>query len=97
MALSDKKRRDVVLSALMAVRPDLDASKITDDTRLMRGLGCASIDGVDLAVELEQRLGISIPNTVNPLVQEDDGKKRDRTFAEMVAWTETMSANGAKV
>ena len=82
--------RDAVIAAIKAVRPDIDVSSLTDDTKLIRGLGCASVDGVDLACELEVVLGVIVPDDQNPLVRDEGGWKRDRTLAELVTWTGTL-------
>jgi acyl carrier protein len=88
-------RKDIILAAIKTIRPDIDVSSLTDDTRLIRGLGCASIDGVDLAAELEAALGVVVPYEQNPFVREDGGRKRDRTLAELVSWTETLAITSA--
>ena len=88
-------RKDVVIAAIKTIRPDIDVSNLTDDTKLIRGLGCASIDGVDLAAELETTLGVVVPDDQNPLVREDGRKRCDRSLAELVSWTETLSRKAA--
>ena len=50
---------------------------------------CCGLDsqhGIELACDLESRLGIEIPLKENPLVLDDDGegRKRARTFSEVV-------------
>jgi acyl carrier protein len=47
--------------------------------------------GVELACDLSTRLGIEIPADENPLIDESGGKKRARTFGEVVDYIGTLS------
>lgn len=53
---------------------------------VIRCCGLDSQHGIELACDLESRLGIEIPVKENPLVLDDDGegRKRGRTFSEVV-------------
>lgn len=88
-------RKDLILAAIKAVRPDLDTSTITNTTSLIHDLGCASIDGVCLALELEDALGVVVPYDQNPLIWEANGRKGARSLAEVIAWTETLAPQAA--
>ncbi len=57
--------------------------QLTDGLNLMSA-GLCSEDGVELACDLEARLGIDVPHDCNPLVHEN--KKRMRTVGELKAW-----------
>jgi acyl carrier protein len=89
-------RRDKVIAALKVVRPEIDMSSLTDETALIRGLGCSSADGVDLASELAAALDVVIPDDENPLVCEVKNRRRDRSLGELVSWTETLDRKPAK-
>jgi hypothetical protein len=57
---------------------------------------CCGLDsqhGIELACDLEVRLGIEIPLKENPLVLDNDGegKKRARTFTEVVDYLIALS------
>jgi acyl carrier protein len=74
--------RDHVIAALHELLGDKDVDQIDDDTKPIGQLGLRSPDGVDFACELSERLGFEIPDTFNPLV--DDERQRARTVGEMV-------------
>jgi acyl carrier protein len=65
--------------------PDLD---------VLDAWGLDSLHGVELACDLSTRLKISIPLEENPLIEEDrtTGKKRSRTFGEVVEYLAGLAA-----
>jgi len=56
------------------------------EDNVMRCCGLDSQHGVELACDLQSRLGIPIPPNENPLVLDDDGegRSRARNFGEVV-------------
>lgn len=52
-----------------------------------------SLHGVELACDLVARLGIEIPLTENPLIDDgkSGGKKRHRSFSEVVGYLERLT------
>jgi acyl carrier protein len=61
---------------------------------VIRCCGLDSQHGIELACDLESRLGIVIPVKENPLVLDDDGegKKRARTFGEVVDYLTALAS-----
>jgi acyl carrier protein len=61
---------------------------------VIRCCGLDSQHGIELACDLESRMGISIPMKENPLVLEDDGNgcKRARCFGEVVDYLVALSS-----
>lgn len=60
-----------------------NSTSIGDGSNLMLA-GLTSQDGVELACDLEARLGIRVPDDFNPLIHE--GGKRMRTLGELKSW-----------
>ena len=79
--MTDPKLLQVVREVIAEVAQRND---FNDNTPPISGLGLASVDGPQVAVCLEIRLGIKIPNKLNPLV--DDDRRRERTISEIAAW-----------
>ena len=48
------------IKTLLAKQLNLDASKITDESRIIEDLGADSLDVVELLMTLEDEMGISI-------------------------------------
>lgn len=67
-----------------------DASLLTSDASPIGTFGLASIDGIEFAVMLEDKLGWALPENANPFV--DDTKQRARTIAEIVTWVSSIAA-----
>lgn len=63
----------------------LPGRRINDDFRPVDEGGLESVDGVQIASDVELDVGICIPDDVNPLIDESGGQKRARTFREIVA------------
>lgn len=69
------------------------AGSVSDGANLMLA-GLTSQDGVELACDLEARLGIAIPADFNPLVHESGN--RMRTLGELKAWARAQQPAAAK-
>ncbi len=48
------------------------------------GLGLDSLEGIDFACEIQQRLGCCVPNKVNPFLNEASGKVIERSVIQIV-------------
>lgn len=66
----------------------LDAS-----SNLIADLGLESDEGLDLALEFEDALGIQIPSDVNPIINEK--KNRGSTVGELVSTLQSYVTNGS--
>lgn len=55
----------------------------TPSSRPIEDFGLVSADGVEMADELEDQLGIEIPDGENILIQDKGGIRRSRTIAEI--------------
>ncbi len=73
-----------VVDALRILVPEGLPADLTGETSPIDTLGLASIDGIEFAVLLEERLGVSLPEKANPFV--DDERRRARTISSIVAW-----------
>ncbi len=82
---------EAVTDALRTVLGDA-ASNVTADSSPVDTFGLESIDGIEFAVLLEDKLGWSLPPDANPFV--DDSKRRARTVAEIVMWVGSIAAAG---
>jgi acyl carrier protein len=77
----------VLISCLKDLAGGDAPNEIEDGMNVLKNWGLESDDGMDLALDLELRLGIEIPERENPLVKEDSaGRKRARSFREVVAY-----------
>ncbi|MCG3123910.1 MAG: hypothetical protein GIKADHBN_02348 [Phycisphaerales bacterium] len=68
--------------------------KIGADTNL-HAAGLCSQDGVELACDLEARLGITVEPEFNPILH--DTGKRMRTLAELQRWVQERVQAGANL
>lgn len=68
-------------------------SSVRDGDNLMQA-GLTSQDGVEMACDLEARLGITVPGDFNPLVHESGS--RMRTLGELKAWARAQQPTTAK-
>ncbi len=68
---------------------------LTDASNL-HAAGLTSQDGVEVACDLEARLGIEVPGKVNPILHGNG--RRMRTLGELKAWVraEAQARKGAK-
>jgi acyl carrier protein len=83
---------EAVTEALSTLLGD-NAAGLTSTSSPIETFGLASIDGIEFAVLLEDKLGWSLPPDANPFV--DDSKKRARTVAEIVTWVSSIASAGA--
>ncbi len=74
-----------VLEGLRYLLPGAAPTPLSPDAVLATQLGLDSEDGVDLACYLQDALGFMIPNNVNPLVADDNGRCHYRTLGEVTA------------
>lgn len=86
MAQTRDELRETVIQALQAVRRNVEGIEITNTTKPIGQLGFESIEGLDLCLELEERLKCRIDEKLNPLV--DDDRQCARTVGEIVEWLE---------
>lgn len=84
----DEAVTEALSTLLGAEAPALTSTSSPIDT-----FGLASIDGIEFAVLLEDKLGWALPQDVNPFV--DDARKRARTVAEIVTWVGSVAATGS--
>lgn len=83
------------LAAVRTVVAEITKQGAFSDTdRPIGDLGLKSIDGIQVAVCLETRLGITLDDAKNPLV--DDLNRRGRTVLEAAQWLvkQTSSTSG---
>lgn len=80
--------REVVVQALRDAC-DFDLGKVVPDSaKPFSDLGLESVDGILIAPRLCAKLGVNIPNKVNPLI--DDERKCERTVGELVSFMLAM-------
>jgi acyl carrier protein len=79
--------RQAVEAAVRAVLPQGREVAVVDSTKPITDLGLASVDGVEVALILQEALGVEIPDDQNPLVEDrNDKSKRARSVREVVDW-----------
>jgi len=88
-----KKVKEILVKTLQEAC-DHDIGKNIPDSEKPSDLGLESIHGVYMASPLGQKLGISIPNKQNPLV--DDQRNRERTVGEIVDFLLTLMPSEEK-
>lgn len=88
-----KKVKEILVQTLQEVC-DHDIGKNVPDSEKPSDLGLESIHGVYMASPLGAKLGISIPNKQNPLV--DDQRNRERTIGEIVDFLLTLMPSEEK-
>ena len=81
---------DCVIKSLREILGKDAETAIDEETDPIRGLGLDSADGVDLACALSDKLGYDIPDSINPLV--DDNQQRPRKVREIVDLVYKLSA-----
>ncbi|MCK0171728.1 MULTISPECIES: phosphopantetheine-binding protein [unclassified Aliiroseovarius] len=64
--MNDSEIRDIVLSEIHKVAPDIDPADVSDDDHLQDDLELDSMDILSLVTALHERLGISIPEAEYP-------------------------------
>ena len=75
---------EAVLEALRVLVPEGLPSNLDGETSPIDTLGLASIDGIEFALLVEERLGVALPEKANPFV--DDERRRPRTISGIVSW-----------
>ncbi len=88
MKYSRDDLRKGVVECLQETRRGGADRVITDRTDPIRDLGCDSPDGLDFACRLEEKFSISIPQELNPFV--DDNRNRVRRVKEIVDLLENL-------
>jgi len=78
------RARRAVTEALSELLDELGVEHggITDRLRPIGDLALESIDGIDFACRLSGKLGLEVPNQINPFV--DDATVRARTVKQIV-------------
>lgn len=71
----------------------LSVGRLDASSNLIAELGLESDEGIDLALEFEDVLGIQIPSDVNPIINEL--KHRGSTIGELVSNLQTYVTNGS--
>lgn len=86
--------KEAVMAGLKDVSEDKDFSVVDEQTNVVKELGLETDDGNDLAAILRRRLGISIPDDINPLF--NDAKKGksgfERTVGDIIDLVCTLAA-----
>ena len=59
-----------------------DVPDFNDGTDLITGTGACSDEGVDFAIDLQDKLGVDVPNDFNPFVHESG--RRGMRYGELV-------------
>jgi acyl carrier protein len=67
--------------------------KLDASSNLVADLGLESDEGLDLALEFEDVLGIQIPSDVNPIINEK--KNRGSTVGELVSTLQSFVTHGS--
>lgn len=83
---SRQEIKKILVEALRLILGKKAPSVIDDDVEPIGHLGLVSADGIDLVLELEARLGISIGESLNPLVADENHRRRPRKVREIVDW-----------
>ena len=82
MSLTRDEIREQVIASLREVMRDGSIKEIDETTDPIKDLGLDSLDGINFACTLSEKLGINIPPEVNPLI--DDKKNRPRRVGEII-------------
>lgn len=96
----DAKRKwvkEIVVETLQEAC-DFDIGKnVPDSERPCSDLGLESVDGILVAPRLAGKLGITIPNKINPLIDDSkDPKNCERTVGEIVDFMLSMMPSEEK-
>lgn len=75
---------EAVVDALQVLLVDSAKHDLTGEASPIETLGLESVDGIEFAVLLEDRLACSLPENANPFV--DDERGGARTISGIVAW-----------
>ncbi len=82
MSLTSSQVRACVIQSLREVLEEQDVKEIDDRTSPIKDLGMKSIDGIDYACILSEKLHYRIPDGLNPFV--DDDRHQARTIGQIV-------------
>lgn len=74
--------RDVLMATLREFLGEKSSVQLTEATDPFKDLGLDSEDGVDFACVLSEKFGCTVPNELNPFV--DDAHHRSRPLGEIV-------------
>lgn len=74
--------RDALMATLREFLGDRNSVQLTEATDPFRDLGLSSEDGVDFACVVSERFRCTVPNELNPFV--DDAHHRPRRVGEIV-------------
>ncbi len=74
--------RDALMATLREFLGEKNSVQLTEATDPFKDLGLDSEDGVDFACVLSEKFGCTVPNDLNPFV--DDVQQRPRRVGEIV-------------
>tara|TARA_R110002050_G_scaffold69862_2_gene151022 strand:+ start:79 stop:357 length:279 start_codon:yes stop_codon:yes gene_type:complete len=74
--------RDLLLGTLKDFLGEKAPAQITEHTDPFKDLGLDSVDGVEFACVISEKLGCHVPNDLNPFV--DDARQCGRRIGEVV-------------
>jgi hypothetical protein len=72
-----------------------DVPEFEENTDLIEGTGACSDEGVDFAIDLQEALGVEVPNDFNPFVHESG--RRGMRYRELVRHAERFVAASKEV
>ncbi len=93
-----KTSQEIILSEVTEVLREMCDLKETDislETNPIEALALDSGHGIPFAIEMETRLGIKIPDDINPFV-EDKPTRKTRTVKEIVSVLMSLKKNQEK-
>lgn len=82
MSLTREEIQELVITSLREVLKDKTVREIDEATDPINDLGLDSLDGINFACTLSEKLKINIPHELNPLL--DDEKNRPRRVGEII-------------
>lgn len=82
----------ILAECLRNLAPEEAPEKWDPQDKVLRHWGLDSQHGIELACELEDRLGINIPLKDNPLVDDSKTRKWSRTFEEVIDYLEGLAS-----
>lgn len=75
--------RQIVIESLSELTKNSKEIVINEETNPIYHLGLDSMDGIEYACVLSEKLDFEIPDTVNPLI-DDENTKRARSVNEVI-------------
>ena len=82
MSLTRNQVRDCVIKAFHEVLGEEDVERIDEGTNPFKDLGMESIDGIEYACVLSEKLNCKIPEALNPFV--DDSRCQARSVSQII-------------